>query len=321
VRRAGDRIRVTAQLIDAPSGEHVWAETYDRNVTDLFALQDEISATIAASLVGDLNRAEAQHARQRGTDNLEAWSLYELAMQSLERLGSKDIAEARGLFERAVALDAQFATALGQLAITHLWEVGTGGADAPDQKVDEALAIARKAVAIDPRDPTAQVAQSWAYLLRGDLKNGLDSSARALELNPSMPEAWLWRGWLQIIAGDAEAGIASSERARRLSPQGPTASQVEDNLAMAYFETGRYAEALEAGRKLVALRPAYVWGYGYVAMSAAALGRIDEARAAVSEARRAEPRVSLEMFQRGIGVSRPEIDARRNAALRQAGLE
>jgi len=87
-----------------------------------------------------------------------------------------------------------------------------------------------------------------------------------------------------------------------------------------YFETGRYAEALEAGRKLVALRPAYVWGYGYVAMSAAALGRIDEARAAVSEARRVEPRVSLEMFQRGIGVSRPEIDARRNAARRrQAG--
>ena len=216
--------------------------------------------------------------RHRGTEDLEAWSLYELALQSLDRLGSKDLAEARGLFERAVALDPQFATALGQLALTHLWEVGTGSADAPDEKVDAAL-------------------------------------------NPSMPEAWLWRGWIQIIAGDPDAGIASSERARRLSPQGPTVAQVEDNLALAYFESGRSAEALEAGRKLVALRPAYVWGYGYVAMSAAALGRFDEARAAVSEARRVEPRVSLQLFQRGIGVSRPEIDARRNAALRQAGLE
>ena len=186
---------------------------------------------------------------------------------------------------------------------------------------DAALALARQAVAVDPRDPVAQLAQSWAYVLRGDLRNGLDSSARAVELNPSMPEAWGWRGWIQIIAGDPEAGIASSERARRLSPQGPTVAQVEDNLAMAYFETGRYADALEAGRKLVALRPAYVWGYGYVAMSAAALGRVDEARAAVSDARRVEPRISLELFQRGIGVSRPEIDARRNAALRQAGLE
>ena len=130
-----------------------------------------------------------------------------------------------------------------------------------------------------------------------------------------------WLGWIQVVAGDPKAGIASSERARQLSPQGPSVAQVEDNSAMAYFEMGRYAEALEAGRKLVALRPAYVWGYGYVAMSAAALGRIDEARAAVSEARRVEPHVSLEMLQRGIGVSRPEIDARRNAALRQAGLE
>ena len=321
VRRAGDRIRVTAQLIDTPSGDHVWAETYDPNVTDLFALQDEISATIAASLVGDLNRAEAERARQRGTDNLEAWSLYELGLQSLDRLGSKDLAEARGLFERAVALDPQFATALGGLALALLWEVGTGSADAPDQKVDAALAITRKAVAIDPRDAGAQVAQAWAYLLRGDLQNGLDSSHRAVELNPSMPDAWNWLGWIQIIAGDPQAGIASSERARRLSPQGPTVAQVEDNSAMAYFEMGRYSEALEAGRKLVALRPAYVWGYGYVAMSEPRSVGSTKRAPAVSEARRAEPRVSQEMFQRGVGVSRPEIDARRNAALRQAGLE
>ena len=321
VRRAGDRIRVTAQLIDAPSAEHVWAETFDRDVSDVFALQEEISATIAASLVDDLNRAEAERARQRGTENLEAWSLYQLGMQRYDQQGSQDYAEARGLFERAVALDPLFATALGRLALTHLWEVGIGSADAPEQKVEAALAIARRAVALDPRDPVAQVAQGWAYVLGGDLKNGLDSSRRAVELNPSMPEAWAWLGWLQILAGDREAGIASSERARRLSPHGPILSQVEDNSAMAFFEMGRYEEALEAGRRLVALRPAYVWGYGYIAMSAAALDRLDEARAAVSEARRVEPRVSLELFQRGIGVSRPAIDARRNAALRQAGLE
>ena len=165
------------------------------------------------------------------------------------------------------------------------------------------------------------LAQAWAYLLRGDLQNGLDSSHRAVELNPSMPDAWNWLGWIQIIAGDPQAGIASSERARRLSPQGPTAAQVEDNSAMAYFEMGRYSEALEAGRKLVALRPAYVWGYGYVAMSEPRSVGSTKRAPAVSEARRVEPRVSQEMFQRGVGVSRPEIDARRNAALRQAGLE
>ena len=321
VRRAGDRIRVTAQLIDAPSGEHVWAETYDRKVTDLFALQDEISATIAASLVGDLNRAESERARQRGTENLEAWSLYQLGLQRGDRLTREDLIEARRLFERAVALDPEFATALGRLALAHLWEVAIGSGDAPEQKIEAALAIARRAVALDPRDPVAQMAQGWAYVLGGDLKNGLDSSRRAVELNPSMPEAWTWLGWTQVVAGDPEAGIVSSERARRLSPQGPSVVAVEDNSAAAYFDMGRYAEALEAGRRLVALRPDYLWGYAYVAMSAAALGRTDEAHAAVGEVRRIEPRVSQDMIQRGIGVSRPDSDARRNAALRQAGLE
>jgi adenylate cyclase len=321
VRRSGDRIRVTAQLIDASLGEHVWAETFDREVTDVFALQDEISATIAASLVGDLTRAEGERARQRGTENLEAWSLYQLGVQHFDRQTRADYAEARLLFERAVALDPRFATALALLALTNLWEVGTGWSDGPEQKVEAALGTARRAVELDARDPFAHVALSWAYIMGGDLKNGLDSARRAVDLNPSMPEAWGWLGWAQLLAGDPEACIASSERARRLSPQGPTVAQVEDNSALAYFEMTRYEAGLEAGRKLVALRPGYVWGYAYVAMNAAALGRVDEARAAVAEARRAEPEVSLTLFQRGMGISRPEMDERRNAALRKAGLE
>ena len=321
VRRAGNRIRVAAQLIDAPSGEHVWAETFDRDVTDLFALQDEISSTIAASLVDDLARAEGERAQQRGTENLEAWSLYQLGLQHYDRQTREAYAEARLLFGRAVALDPRFATAHARLALTNLWEVATGWSDAPELKVDAALGSARRAVELDTRDALSHVALGWAYILGGNLKNGLDSARRAVDLNPSMPEAWAWLGWTQMLAGDPEACIASSERARRLSPQGPTVAQVEDNLALAYFEMARYEAGLEAGRKLVALRPEYVWGYGYVAMSSAALGRIDEARAAVADARRVEPEVSLALFQRGLGVSRPEMDARRNAALRKAGLK
>jgi adenylate cyclase len=321
VRRAGDRIRITAQLIDAPSGEHVWAEAYDREVKDVFALQDEISATIAASLVDDLKRAEGERARQRGTENLEAWSLYQLGLQSYYRQTAQDYAEARLQFERAVALDPRFATALGALALTNLWEVALGVSDAPDQKVEAALGTARRAVALDPRDAVAHVGLAWAQLMTGDLQNALDSSRRATDLNPSMPEAWAWRGWAQLLAGDPEACIAASERARRLSPQGPTVAQVEDNLAMAFFEARRFEAGLEAARRLVALRPGYVWAYAYVAMNAVALGRLDEARAAIADARHVQPKVSLEMIQRGMGVSRPEVDAHRNATLRQAGLE
>ena len=203
VRRAGSRIRVTAQLIDAPPTT-TSAETYDREITDVFALQDEISATIAASLVGDLTRAEGERARQKGTENLEAWSLYQLGLQRADRLTPADMAEARRLFERAVALE---------------WHVAR-------------------------RQPRRR------------------------------------------LLGDGAL--------RRRARSGPAA----DGRASGYF-----------------------WGYLYVAENAVALGRIDEARATIAEGRRVQPDLSLELIQRGIGVSRPAIDARRNAALRQAGLE
>jgi TolB-like protein/class 3 adenylate cyclase len=322
VRRAGSRIRVTAQLIDAPSDDHVWAETYDREITDVFALQDEISATIAASLVGDLTRAEGERARQRGSENLEAWSLYQLGLQHADRLTPADMAEARRLFERAVALDPRFATALAQLAFADLWEVAFGSGDAPEKKVAAALGNARRAVELDPRDPIAQAALSWAQLMGGDLRNGLDSARRAVELNPSMPEGWIWFGWAQLLTGDPEGCIASSLRARRLNPGGiNSGTPPEDNLSGAYWETGRYEEGLEAGRRLVAALPGYFWGYVYVAENAVGLGRVDEARAAIAEGRRVQPDLSLELIQRSFGVARPAIDARRNAALRQAGLE
>ncbi len=166
----------------------------------MFALQDEISATIAASLVGDLTRAEGERARQKGTENLEAWSLYQLGLQRADRMTPADMAEARRLFERAVALDPRFATALAQLAFADLWEVVFGSGDAPEKKVADALGNARRAVELDWRDPIAQAALSWAQLSGGDLRNGFDSARRAVELNPSI-------GWL--TADNLPSGLGS----------------------------------------------------------------------------------------------------------------
>ena len=321
VRRAGDRIRVTAQLIDAPSGEHVWAETYDRQVTDVFALQDEVSATIAASLMGDVARAERDRARQRGTGNLEAWGLYQLGLQSADRLTREGNTEARRLFERAVAIDPHFATALANLVMTNMWDVALGWNNDPDQTLKDTFAIARRAVELDPRDPLAHVALSWTYITAGDPRNALDSARKAVDLNPSMPDAWNWLSWAQLMAGDSQSSIVSSERVQRLDPQGPMATLTNDNLANAYWELGRYEAGLEASRRLLAARPDYYPGHVYAAFNYASLGRIDEARAAIAAARRLQPDLSIARIQRLYGVSRPEIDTRRNAALRQAGLE
>jgi adenylate cyclase len=242
-------VRVTAQLIDAASAEQVWAESYDRAISDVFTLQDEISSTIAASLVGDLTRAEAARAHQQGTENLEAWGLYQLGLHYADRYTRDDSIEAARLFERAVELDPRFATALARLAMVN-WMTLTGdGGTATAEQVSGALATARRALEIDPRDPVVYAALGAIYLMAGDPKNALDAARQAVELNPSMPEAWIWFGWAQLLAGDPEACIVATERAQRLNAQGPMV-WVYDSLALAYWETGRYEAALAAGRRL-----------------------------------------------------------------------
>lgn len=200
VRRAGDRIRVTAQLIDAPSGEHVWAETYDREVADVFVLQDEISSIVAASLVGDLTRAEGERANQRRTNDLEAWSLYQLGLQHFDRYTLEDFSEARRLFERAAELDPRFATALGAFAIAGTSELMLGYDGPREELVAKMTASARRAIALDARDPAAHLGLAGSYLSAGDTKNGIESIRRAVDLNPSMPEAWIWLGWAHASA-------------------------------------------------------------------------------------------------------------------------
>ena len=322
MRSAGGRIRVSAQLVDASSGEHVWANTYDSELADVFAAQDEISSQIAASLVGDLNRAEAERARQRGTGNLEAWSLYQLGLQhAIDRYTREDFAAARDFFTRAAQLDPRFATPLAQMVFVDLWEVVLGWNSAPVETVAAALETARHAIELDPRDPAAQAALGWAYVMSGDIDNGLAAARRAVEINPSMPEAWGWLSWNLLMAGDPEGCISAGERAIRLNPLGRFTSILYDNFSEAYWEMGDYEAGLRAARRLLAELPGYYLGHVFVAMNAIGLGRLDEAREAIEEGRRAQPDLSLELVQGIYGVERPAIDARRNAALREAGLE
>ena len=184
VRRAGDQIRVTAKLIDALTDQQVWGNKYDRALTDLFSIQDEISSMIAASLVGDLTRAEGERAHRRGTSSLEAWSLYQLGMQHTERFTLEEYGEAGKFFEQAIDRDPRFSTAFAQLALSTVMEIMLGGSGVREDMVSAAFENACRAVALDARDPTAHAALGGAYLVAGDPKNGIDATERAVDLNP-----------------------------------------------------------------------------------------------------------------------------------------
>jgi adenylate cyclase len=322
MRQAGNRVRITAQLIDATTDQHVWAETYDRELTDVFAIQDEISAAIAASMVGDLQRAEQIRATRRAPESLEAWGLYQRADPLVRRFTAEDSAQARDLLKQSIALDPQFAPARSLLSEALVWEVIFGWSETPSETLNEALAESRRAAAIDAREPTAYISEAFALAYLGDIDEAVTQARKAVELNPSAPLALQYTSYVQVMAGHPpEESIALVERAMRLSPHDPIEFFFYDSLGIAYFCAGRYDEGVAASRRLVALRPTYVLGYIYGAMNAAEFGNLSAAREFIGQARAMQPDLSFESAHQALGGMAPDVDRRMSAALRKAGLE
>lgn len=321
VRKANNQVRISAQLVDSTTGQNVWAKTFDRELNDVFAVQDEISEAIAVALVGDLERAEGARVQRRAPESLEAWGLYQRAMPLIYNFTREDCAEARTLLERAVALDPHFSTALARLAEVGVWEVMYEWTDDPAATLDTAIRHARRAIALDPLDAQARVALSFALMTARDGHGALEESRHALELNPSMPFALAIHAYHRHISGQPpQESIALVQRALRLSPHDPLEWLFYDVLASAYLNAGRFAEGLEAGRRLIALSPNYYWGYLWSAMNAVGLGQIAEARNLNDEAQRVKPELSLELALKCLGTMSPDVDRRFNEALRLTGL-
>jgi tetratricopeptide (TPR) repeat protein len=210
---------------------------------------------------------------------------------------------------------------MAALASVYSSEVFLVWTDSPEASAARALDLARGAVKLDPDNSMAHAALSFALWVGGDFQGAIASAERAVELNPSAPDAWLTLALARDLTGDSKGGIAAAEHAIRLDPQSNNTGHYFDNLSMDAFDDGQYQVGLEAARKVVASYPDYAWGYVDLALNAVPLGRIDEARVAIAEARRLQPNFSQAMIQKSVGVSRPEIDARRNAVLMQAGLD
>jgi adenylate cyclase len=295
VRRAGNRVRVTAQLIDATTGNHIWAERFDRELDDIFALQDEITETIVASVEPELGTVERERARRRPPESLDAWGSYQRGLWHLFDDVKRDgLAAAKRLFQRACELDPGFAAAHAELAYAHVAEIIRGLADDPKANIDAAEDAAENAVAIDSRDPAARCALGRVLVFRHAFERAIGEMEAAIALNANFDRAYYGLGLALLYGGRSEESIAQFETGIRLSPRSPVLWAYWMMLGLAYTNLQNYTEATASFDKAIQQPNAAYLPFAYAAAALGQLGRIDEANSMIGEAKRRNPEVSID---------------------------
>ena len=323
VIKAGDRVRITTQLIDATTGHHRWSERYDRDLADFFNLLDEIALQVGVALQVELTRGEYAWIWRKTTTNLEAWSLLVKGASLIERFSKEDILKARGLAEEAIRLDPRCSSAWTMLAYTHNLEVRLGFSESPSESLRRAMESGQKALELD--DTQSEIHTFWTavYTLQGEYDKALAEGQKSIELGPSDSLAHMLYAQTLYYLGRFEEAVALAEKSVRLSPYCPAWSL--DFLAQMYRMAGRYEQAMETFQKLLdpGLAGDYnpIWTYLGLAEVCAELGRLHEAREHVSQIITIDPTFSLELVRKTSFFKDPSHLERRLAALRQAGLD
>jgi TolB-like protein/Flp pilus assembly protein TadD len=320
VRRAGDRVRISTQLIDAVTGHHVWAETYDRELRDIFAVQDEITEAIVGSISPAINEAEFARVARKDPQNLDAYDLVMRAYWHLLKLTPDENSKARSLFERAIELDPQSADAFVGLAYTHWNDTSFQWTDTPAESDAELSRAARRSVELRPNDAEAQMVLSLAYVRSRQADEMIAAAERAVELDPSSAQAHSWLGTFLSGAGRLEEGLSSAEKAIRLSPRDPLLWFYFSNLAMVHFHSRRYEDAAEWARRSIRGNPEFAYSRAMLAASYAFLGRLNDARAEVEALLRVQPGFSI-AFARNTTIAGSAVYQDRYLdGLRKAGV-
>jgi adenylate cyclase len=288
VRKAANRVRVTGQLIDGATGNHIWAERYDRQLEDIFALQDEISQRIAATLVPELGRAELKRVVDKRPGDLDAWDCCLRGMAHLNEFSAEGNVHARAQFEHAIALDPGYCDAYVGITDSYTRDINLHFAADRQAAVEKALAAGRHAVALDGASSAAHHALSTAYLLNDEPDMALAEARLAVELNPNDASALQALGNKSDLMGDPE-GIARMVRAQQLDPQAPNRHALQTFLARAYVNAGDYESAVAIAQSAIRLRPEFANPHFILAIALAQLGRIDEARAALARCEALRP--------------------------------
>jgi adenylate cyclase len=318
VQKSGDRVRITAQLIDALSSHHLWAERYDRDLKDIFALQDEITMKVITALQVELTAGEMAGVIAKGTKNIDAFIKYLRAFELANRLTKEGNAQAKKILEEAIALDPEYSRLYMGLAMAHIYDVWHGTTESTEQSVARAFELDQKAISLDDSNAAAYSCLGTIYAMKREYDQAIAKGKRAISLDPNSADNFMQLGWILNWAGRAEEAILYIQNAIRLNPL-PAASYFV-NLAVAYRDSGQYEKAIEASKKALQREPNSQFPYIHMAISYIRLGREEEARAAAAEILRINPEFSLERYAKILPFPQPVAD-RVVEDLRKAGLK
>jgi len=320
VRKAANRVRITAQLIDGDTGNHIWAERYDRVLEDIFAVQDEITENVVAALGPELTSAEIQRARRKDPSNLDAWDCTMRAMWHYARVTRQDMEEARRLALRAIEMDSGAAAAFAVLALTHVRDAINGWSESVQQSISAAYEAGRNAVVLDDRDANAQRALGWANLLQRRFEDAFSRFETAIDVDPNNASTHGSLGVALAMIGRRDEAVKHIATAMRLSPRDPFKYLWLTWRGEAEFVEEKYDEAAEWARRSLQINPDFPSGLRLLAASLGQMGRIDEARAALEQLLRLVPGQTVETVRNQFLYKAPENMERYLDGLHKAGL-
>jgi tetratricopeptide (TPR) repeat protein len=321
VRKGGNRVRITAQLIDAATGNHIWADRYDGDLSDVFALQDEITHKVVAAIEPKLLEAEAVRSQNRSAEDFGAWDMVMHANSLFWRLNKPDGEAAVAMLRRAVAQYPDYGPAHSMLAFILLISGRLAWTSAElEAQVPEAQKLAAKAISLDSSDPWAHLALGFVAYTKRATDEAVEEFTRALDLNPNFAAAHGYLALALALADRSKEAITHGEQAIRMSPHDPQTGLFNVALAAAHYLEGRFSEAVAFGRKAVQLSPQLSGAYRIYVASLAQAGQVDEAREALQRLKESQPTISIDWIERYVPYTATAM-AKFIDGMRKAGLQ
>jgi len=322
VRKAANRIRVTAQLVEAETGNHIWAERYDRDLADIFAVQDEITEAVTIAVAPAVRDAELRRALRKPTGNFDAWTAYQRGLWHLSKVTLDDSILARQFFQRTIDIDPSFAGGYKGLAMAYMAATLRPYMRVPFEPNFSAESLARQAIALDPADAEAHSTLAEARLYsRGDYDGALAEAERALALSPNLASAHAALARTLIFSGRPRGGLVALEKSIRLDPHNRALPVRLNELTLGLYLSGEYEGAVEAAKRAIRSNPEYPLPYRWLSAALGQLGRTAEAKEALEKAISIAP-TSFDIFVRQrVPWHRPEDYAHMLEGLHKAGWE